>query len=83
MKADLLQKYMSGLSDGKMCTEAKKQAAAKRSKAAQLKPTDDFSKQMRVSEMRDMLAELGSECKGCSEKPEFVAALKQAVAARR
>jgi hypothetical protein len=44
MKADLLQKYMSGLSDGKMCTEAKKQAAAKRSKAAQLKPTDDFSK---------------------------------------
>jgi ARMET, C-terminal len=38
---------------------------------------------MRVSEMRDMLAELGSECKGCSEKPEFVAALKQAVAARR
>jgi hypothetical protein len=44
MKADLLQKYMSGLSDGKMCAEAKKQAAAKRSKAAQLKSTDDFSK---------------------------------------
>jgi ARMET, C-terminal len=39
--------------------------------------------QMRVSEMRDMLSELGSECKGCSEKPEFVAALQQAVAARR
>jgi hypothetical protein len=35
---------MSGLSDGKMCAEAKQQAAAKRSKAAQLKPTDDFSK---------------------------------------
>lgn len=47
-------------------------------KAAALRPDDDFSK-MRVKQLRELLLAHGEACEGCVEKRDFEQKLREAV----
>ncbi|KAG5187864.1 heat shock protein 40 like protein [Tribonema minus] len=84
LKAEPLQAFLRGLatSAAAQCAEASRAAQARRSRAQALKPTDDFSK-MKTSAIKELLTDLGEACVGCTEKQDYVDALKTAVARRR
>lgn len=81
-KAEALQKYMSSLntSSSKQCKAARAARKESEQRIAQLKPAE--VPKMRIGEIRDMLHQLGSECVGCAEKSDYVAALQTAIARR-
>jgi len=63
------------------CVTARREAAKKRRRVHEaLDPSTDFSK-MKLRELREILAALGSECVGCLEKADYVRKVREAVAA--
>lgn len=67
LKSDPLQKHLATYLNGKKCAAAVK-----------LDASTDFSK-LSASALKTIMKERGIPCKGCAEKDEFVAALKQYV----
>jgi hypothetical protein len=75
VKRDIAQPFSTGMPTEKLCkriAKANPEVCSVRFPAKTEGKTEDDFKGMRVKQLKQILADRGVECKGCSEKGEFV-----------